>query len=50
VRRERIELVERDLKIFELIKKMGWVRQDDIACYLGLNYEDSMAILLKKDF
>ncbi len=41
MRRERIELVERDLKIFELIKKMGWVRQDDIACYLGLNYEDS---------
>ncbi len=41
MRRERVELGERDLKIFELIKKMGWVRQDDIAYYLGLDYEDS---------
>lgn len=41
MRRNNIELVERDLKIFELIKKVGWVRQDNIAYYLGLNYQDS---------
>lgn len=41
MRRENIELVERDLKIFNLIQKMGWVRQDYIAYYLGMDYQDS---------
>jgi len=41
MRRSSIELVERDLKIFELIRKLGWVRQDKIAYYLGMDYADS---------
>tara|TARA_B110000503_G_scaffold107434_1_gene160505 strand:+ start:169 stop:894 length:726 start_codon:yes stop_codon:yes gene_type:complete len=40
MRGTRVEIAERDLKIFELIKRMGWVRQDDIAYYLGLDYRD----------
>jgi hypothetical protein len=39
--KHNIKLVERDLKIFEIIKKVGWVKQDNIAYLLGLNYEDS---------
>jgi hypothetical protein len=40
MRRGSMELTDRDIKIFELIKKLGWVRQDNIAYFLGLDYED----------
>ena len=28
---------ERDIKIFELVKKFGWLREDYIVKYLGLD-------------
>lgn len=33
-------LTERDIKIFELIKKIGWVREDFIAKYLQLDWNN----------
>lgn len=33
-------LTERDIKIFELIKKFGWIREDFIAKYLKLDWND----------
>ena len=41
MRRARIEVTHRDELIFGLIKKLGWVRQDDIAFYLGMDYQDT---------
>ena len=40
MRRSRIEVTHRDELIFNLIKKLGWVRQDDIAIYLEMDYRD----------
>ena len=40
MRRSRIEVTHRDELIFNLIKKLGWVRQDDIAFYLGMDYSE----------
>lgn len=50
-------LSERDIKIFEIIKKFGWLREDYLAKYLGLNWNDlkvktslyTLAYRLKKD-
>lgn len=38
MRRSRIEVTHRDELIFSLIKKLGWVRQDDIARFLNMDY------------
>jgi len=36
--RTNTALSERDLKVFELIKKFGWIREDFIVKYLGLDW------------
>lgn len=33
-------LSQRDIEIFEIIKKFGWLREDFLAKYLGLNWND----------
>ncbi len=38
VRRSKIEITQRDELIFSLIKKLGWVRQDDVATFLNMDY------------
>ena len=38
MRRSRIEVTHRDGLIFNLIKKLGWVRQDDVATFLNMDY------------
>lgn len=39
--KSNIVLQDRDIKIFELINKFGWLREDYLAKYLGLDWENS---------
>jgi hypothetical protein len=38
MRRSKIEITQRDEMIFNLIKKLGWVRQDYVATFLNMDY------------
>jgi hypothetical protein len=49
MRRSRIEITHRDEQIFNLIKKLGWVRQDDIATYLKMDYSDVKVVQIMRD-